>query len=183
MVRINITVSAALLFAFWAGVPTLAQSSSSQASSAVISTQPSQSKLQSPPAQPNSTTVWTNEDLSGLRGDSVASNRAVAPPKPSATATKPSATAASRGKDAKWYHDQISKLQAQLPPLDAQISNYQAALAGKPVDSTRTYGWVRPADWSAQLAQLQQKRDDISNKITSLVDEARHKGIPANTLP
>jgi hypothetical protein len=183
MVLCKITPCALLLFAFSVGVPTFAQSSSPESSPAGVSAQPPQSLSQSAttaPVQPNSKTVWTNDDLSGLRGESVASNHADVSVRPSATASKPNAPTP---KDAKWYNDQIAKLQAQLPPLDDQISQLQAALAGKPVDTTRKWGGVRPSDWSVQLAQCQQKRDGVLSKITALKDQARHSGIPTNLLP
>jgi hypothetical protein len=42
---------------------------------------------------------------------------------------------------------------------------------------------VRPDDWRDQLARLQKQRDDIVAKISALIDEARHNGVPANALP
>jgi hypothetical protein len=183
MVRCKLTLCALLLLALSVGVPAFAQNSSPESSPTGASAQPPQSLSQNAttaPAQPNSKAVWTNDDLSGLRSESVASNHASVSVRPSATASKPSAPAP---KDAKWYNDQIAKLQAQLPPLDDQISQLQAALAGKPVDTTRKWGGVRPGDWSVQLAQCQQKRDGILSKITALKDQARHNGIPANLLP
>lgn len=183
MVRCKITLCALLPFALSFGSSALAQSSSPESAAAGVSAQPPQSLSQSAttaPVQPNSKTVWTNDDLSGLRSETVASNHANVSVRPSATASKPNA---SMPKDAKWYNDQIAKLQAQLPPLDDQISQLQAALAGKPVDTTRKWGGVRPGDWSVQLAQCQQKRDGVVSKITALKDRARHNGIPANLLP
>jgi hypothetical protein len=119
--------------------------------------------------------------MSDLRVGAEVSNRVAPPAKPSATAKKP--PTAPKAKDAKWYHDQIEKLQAQLPPLESQISELQAALSGQTVDSTRKYAGVKLDDWSVELAQLQQKRDDIFGKIAALEDEARHDGVPANLLP
>ncbi len=175
---------ALFLFSVAIGDPALAQNSASNSSSTAQSGQAMQPPLQNTaaaPVLPAPTRVWTNDDLSTLRSDNGVSNHPASRAKPSPPAAKPSTTP--KGKDAKWYHDQIAKLQAQLPPLDSQISNFQAALAGKAVDATRTYSWAKPDDWSVQLAQLQQKRDDISSKIAALEDEARHRSIPANALP
>jgi hypothetical protein len=89
-------------------------------------------------------------------------------------------------REAQWYHDQIAKLQAKLPPLDAQIAQLQAAINGEPTgdakSSTRPKG-VKSGDWREELADARQKRDAIAGKIAALQDEARHVGIPANALP
>jgi len=178
------TLFVLLSFLIAVGDAALAQdtlSSSSATAQSGQAVQPSSQNTASASVLPAAARVWTNDDLSTLRSDNGASNHPASRAKLSTTAAKPSTP--SRGKDAKWYHDQIAKLQAQLPPLDSQISNYQAALAGKPVDTTRTYSWAKPDDWSVQLAQLQQKRDGISSKIAALEDEARHNSIPANALP
>ena len=176
MVRYKLTLRGLLLISLAAGVPAFAQSNSPEASSAAVSAQTATTAA----TQSNSKKVWTNEELAGLPSESVASNHASASVRPSVNVSKSNAPTS---RDAKWYNDQIAKLQAQLPPLDDQISQLQAALAGKPVDSTRRWGGVRPGDWSAQLAQCQQKRDGILSRITALKDQARHNGIPSNQLP
>jgi hypothetical protein len=88
--------------------------------------------------------------------------------------------------DAQWYHDQIAKLQAKLPPLDEQIAKLQAAIDGAPTGdaktSTRPTG-VRAGDWRTQLADAHKQRDDIADKIAALQDEARHFGIAPNMIP
>jgi hypothetical protein len=99
----------------------------------------------------------------------------------------PKAAAAPKARgDAQWYHDQIAKLQAKLPPLDAQIAQLQAAIDGAPTGdaktSTRPQG-VKAGDWRLQLADTQKQRDGIAEKIATLQDEARHVGIPPNAIP
>jgi chaperonin cofactor prefoldin len=101
--------------------------------------------------------------------------------KPAGTVNKPKPNA--KGKDAGWYRTQISKLQAQIPPLDEKISQLQAALNGQTVNSPRQYGGTRPDDWHDELARLQKQRDDIDTKIAALQDQARHDGVPENELP
>ncbi|HWF38885.1 MAG TPA: hypothetical protein VG322_10225, partial [Candidatus Acidoferrales bacterium] len=69
--------------------------------------------------------VWTNDDFSGTDpqpGVSIVRNQ----PKNAVRRTAPT------GRNAKWYHDQIARLQAKLPPLDSQIAALQSALDGKP---------------------------------------------------
>jgi hypothetical protein len=138
------------------------------------------------PATPQSATkkVWTNEDVSGLDPHAGVSTVGNTP----ASSVKPGQKhpANSKNRDAKWYHAQIAKLQAKLPPLDAQIAELQAAIDGKPtgdaIKSTRPRG-VKADSWANELADLQKKRDDAVAQIAALQDEARHQGVAANTLP
>src|SRR5277367_894163 len=165
-----------LLLPLSMGGQALAQNSPAELSTAASASQTSPSAVQTAatPPEPAAKRVWTNDDLSDLSAGSEVLNHAGPAVKPPATTAKPSAP---KSKDTKSYNDQIAKLQAQLPPLDSQISQLQEALAGKPVDTTRTWGGVRPDDWSLQLARLQQKRDDVVGKIAALKDQARHGGI------
>jgi hypothetical protein len=167
-----------LLFSVAMGVPALAQTNSSPTAPSEQATQ-STAEAANAPVQPATKKVWTNDDMPDV-------TRSPATAKPPATAVKvsaPRAPAAPKTKSALWYRDQIAKLQAQLPPLESQISELQAALSGESVGETRKYWGVKPDDWSVQLKQLQQKRDDIFAKIAVLQDQARHDGVPANSLP
>jgi hypothetical protein len=150
------------------------------------STQPSdcselvaQSSAMAPPAQKK---IWTNDDLSGFHNDTGSSSVGSGPAP--ARSAQPTAEASKR--NAAWYRGQISKLQVKILPLDAQIGALQSAIEGKPAGdakkSVRPFS-VRADDWPAELAQLIEKRDDISAKITALRDQARRSGVPANALP
>lgn len=180
---------ALLLCSFAVAAPALAQSNSPSTSPAAPSEQTTQASVQATSLasdQPAAKKVWTNDDMSDVRDGSGIPNRPAPAKKPAGTAVKqpPSKAATSpKAKDAKWYQDQIAKLQVQLPPIESQISDLQAALSGQSVDAVRKFGWLRPDDWNAQLAQLQQKRDGIFAKIGALEDEARHDGVAMNTLP
>ena len=123
--------------------------------------------------------VWTNEDMSEVHKNSVISTF-------SATSSKPGnakAAGNAKGGNAKQYQDQITKLQAKLPPLDEQIAELQATLNGTAVNSTRHYSGTKIDDWHEELVQLQKQREDISAKIGALQDEARRNGVPANQIP
>ncbi len=135
-----------------------------------------------PPAatQPASKKVWTNEDVVGLRADSRISTFSQPNAKPAKNGAKPTN---SEGKDATWYENRIAGLQAKLPQLDDQIGQLQAALNGEQVNSVRKWGGVRPDDWRVELDTLQQKRVSIQSEISTLEDQARHAGVPANALP
>ena len=131
--------------------------------------------------QPAAKKVWTNEDVGDLRDHSAISTFAGT----NATTASPTRklVPAASANDAKRYQNQILELQAKIPPLDDKIHQLQDALDGKTVNSVRTYGGVRADDWRDQLSRLQKKRNDISAKIAALEDEARHKGVPPNSLP
>jgi hypothetical protein len=127
--------------------------------------------------------VWTNEDLGKTQGQPGISTFKSADSKNGNTAAK---SHPARPHDPGWYRGQIAKLQAQIPPLDKQIAEIQAALEGKPtgdtVQSTRPAG-VKFDSWEHELAQAKQKREDILDKISALQDEARHNGVSPNQLP
>jgi hypothetical protein len=142
-----------------------------------------QSSPQAAPAKK----VWTNEDVGELRSESVIStfspaNSKTSAAKSSASGQKP----ASKGKDAKWYRDQITKLEASIPPLDNQIAELQAAIDGKPTgngtESTRPSA-VKIDSWPVEMDNLQKKRSAVLSQINALYDDARHSGIPDSALP
>lgn len=125
--------------------------------------------------------VWTNEDVGDLRDRAPISTVGDSAPKTGKPADK--AAPPAKGKNAKWYVDQIQALEAKIPPLNDRIQQLQAALNGDQVNSTRQYGGVRPDDWRDQLQRLQKQRDDLQAKIAALEDQARHDGVAPNLLP
>jgi hypothetical protein len=140
-------------------------------------------------AQTPSKKVWTNDNVKAPEGQPEVStfqpeNRGTAQPdgKPHGK----SAASPKNNRDAKLYQDQIAKLQAKVPALDAQIAQLQAAIKGDPTgdakSSTRPRG-VKADSWASEIAQLQKQRDDIVDKIAALQDEARHNGVSLTALP
>ena len=177
---------AALFVSLGIAITTRAQNNSS-GPSAAPSEQTNQSSAQIAPtssAQPATKKVWTNDDMTGLHDNPTISMVGTSNSGSTKTTNKP-ATAA-KTKNAKTYQDQMAKLEAQIPPLDSQIAELQAAIDGKPTgdakESTRPRS-VKIDDWSAEMEQLQQKRDDIQARIDTLRDQARHNGVATNTLP
>lgn len=180
--RILASLSALILCVAFA-VGSRAQSSSAGSSGTAGAPAESSSQASSTaPAQPTEKRVWTNDDVSSLRDAPTISTFT----EPNAKAAKTGAKPASKGRDAKWYQNQIAKLQAQLPPLDTQIAELQSAIEGRPTgdsrESTRPYG-VKADQWPVELDQLQRKRGEIEGHISALEDEARHNGVAANALP
>ena len=133
------------------------------------------------PAPPAAKKVWTNDDVPDLRDQSVISTVGDSAPK---HGNKPATTAKNNG--AKPYQAQIARLEAQIPPLDAQIAELQAAIDGKPTGDAKTSQrprGVKADDWSVEMQDLQKKRDGILDQISALKDQARHQGVPPNSLP
>ena len=176
MLRSAITLIVGFIFTTAAASSVHAQSaappptsSSPSAQSAASGTTPTQQKK-----------VWTNDDVSAAHSQSdgsIASNR------PAQNAGANPAAKPKNKKEAKWYQDQITKLQSQIPPLDAQIAELKSALAGDPVNEPRHYGGTRIGDWKEQLDQVQKRRQDTLDKISALEDEARHNGVSPNAIP
>ncbi len=133
------------------------------------------------PAPPAGKKVWTNDDVSDLRGESVISmvgssnTRAADKPAPNA-----------KNANAKSYQAQIARLESQIPPIDSQIAELQAAIDGKPTGDGKTSQRprsVKTDDWSVEMQSLQKKRDGIVAQIAALKDQARHQGVTPNALP
>ena len=127
--------------------------------------------------------VWTNENLGGSHTNDSAAQASNSGSNAASGAGSGAPAKPKSKKDPRWYHDQIAKLQAQLPALDKSITQLQAALDGKTLNEPLHYGGNRIGDWKEQLQQLQVKRQDIADKITALEDEARHNGVGTNALP
>ncbi len=172
--RFSSVVFASLLFVLGAAPAIRAQSASAPVPAPTSGSTQSQPQPQTPQKK-----VWTNENLGGSHSQPDDSSASAQPGSNAGTAAaKPKSK-----KDAKWYRDQIARLQAQIPPLDKTIAELQAALEGKTLNEPLHYGGNRIGDWKEQLEKLQTKRQDTLDKIAALEDEARHNGIQPNALP
>jgi hypothetical protein len=189
MNRRVLPIVAAFVFLAASGATAYAQTQASQSIQSTQALAPAQATAQNsasnPPApQPTPKKVWTNDEMSTL--DPHAGVSAVGTSNANSTTSGGKPRATSKNRDPKWYQDQISKLQAKIPPLDKQIAELRAALDGKPTGdakrSTRPTG-VKTDDWSRELADLQKKRGDTLAQISALQDQARHNGVAPNALP
>jgi hypothetical protein len=177
-----LTLLAAVLFVASAATAARPQSSSSGQTAPApdqTSAANSSSSTATPPAQKK---VWTNEDVPDLRGQSVISTVG----DPNANRTGRPATTAKNNGASKPYQAQIARLQAQIPSLDAQIAELQAAIDGKPTGDAKASQRPRSVkgdDWSVEMQDLRKKKDAILEQIAALKDQARHQGVPPNTLP
>lgn len=139
--------------------------------------------VQSPSAQQpakKAKKVWTNDDLDALRGGPRTASTAAAAPAEAPAAAGGAATRESpREKMAKELREKLAPLRVQLDAIDAQIKQTRDGL-NNPFKGSNAVGLanpsaiMRPADL---LQQLQQKRQDIQQKISDLEDEARRNGI------
>jgi hypothetical protein len=133
------------------------------------------------PAPTPAKKVWTNEDVTDLRG--VAPISTVGSTDPN-VGKKPKQTANNR--NPRGYQTQIARLEGQIPSLDAQIAELQAAIDGKPTGDAKVSQRprsVKADDWNVEMQELQKRKQDILDQIATLKDEARHQGVPPNTLP
>ena len=144
-----------------------------------VAENPPPSTAAAPDAATPAKRVWTNDDVGDLRRESAISTVGVANAKPqkSAVTNKVADPETTRS-----YHDRILALQGKLPPIDAQIADLQGVLNGQTVNSTR-HTSAKIDDWHDELTRLQQQKSDIETKISTLQDEARHKGVPENQIP
>jgi hypothetical protein len=174
LTRFLFAATVVLLFTLSATPAIHAQSAPAPAPAQTSASTQSQPQSQAPQKK-----VWTNDNLGGSHSQPDDSSAAA---QPGSNANSTASAKPKSKKDAKWYHDQIAKLQAQIPPLDKTIAELQAALDGKTLNEPLHYGGNRIGDWKEQLEQLQTKRQDTLDKITALEDEARHNGVATNEL-
>jgi hypothetical protein len=183
-------VAAALCLAAADAVTTRAQTGASPGQPAAQSTQaaaspPGATRSAEAPATstPTAQKVWTNEDVTALHDEPISTfGKPNAKPAKVPAGMKPGAA----GQNSQQLLNEIKKLQGQIPSLDSQIAQLQAAIEGQPTGdaktSARPYG-VKLDSWQAQLAELQKKRDDTLMRIGVLQDQARHNGVPGNSIP
>jgi hypothetical protein len=179
-----LTFLAAFLLAAGAATTARAQNTSSGEATPAAGQVSGTNSSPATPAAPASKKVWTNDDVTVLRGESAIST--VGQPNAKTGAKPGDKPGAGKNGNAKAYQAQIARLEAQVPPLDAQIAELQAAIDGKPTGDGKTSQrprGVKADDWSVEMQQLQKKRDNTLDQIAALKDQARHQGVPANTLP
>jgi hypothetical protein len=120
--------------------------------------------------------VWTDDDLNS-EPHPTGSSRSAGTARPTPVRGGPNAS------NAKWYRDQIAKLQSKIPPIDSQIATYRDALNGKEVPSSgMQLGHYKLGDLQQEIAKLEKQRADIQDQINNLQDRARRAGIRPGDL-
>jgi hypothetical protein len=130
--------------------------------------------------------VWTDDDVSSLGGgisvvgdsSSSSSGRTSTP----SDETRQSGTAQSS--EIAHYRNELRQLQAQLDVTDKKIDD----LRNFKGDNTSSSGGINPSHGytmtpvADQIKQLEAKRQQIQDRIDSVTDEARKKGIEPGDL-
>jgi hypothetical protein len=130
------------------------------------------------PGSPAAKKVWTNENLGDVKGGvSVVGDR-----RNQNYHMTPSQTADAATVDR--IKKTLQKLQSQLDEVNAKLASYKQFQNGEPVSSGErdtSKGYSRtPVD--QQMNQLLSKKNDLSNQMGDLLDEARKKGIDPGQL-
>jgi hypothetical protein len=167
---------AAGIFLFAALAPSFAQDTAPIAPTPATAAASSDKKDSSDTkTAPKPKKVWTNDDMAELRANSTVS--VVGPQaqgrKIQQRSYYPNATQSELM--LKMYRQQIDQLQVQVDSIDKQIANLRDAIAGKTVDSSRTYDpWGgRQGDWSSQIDQLQKNRGSVLKQIDTVEEQIR----------
>lgn len=122
--------------------------------------------------------VWTNEDVSGMKGpisvvgdgkNSKGKTSVQNPPDPTYVAN---------------VRKQLQKLQDQMADADKELAGLKNFSEGEPVATPdrelhKSYN-SQPID--QQITNLQTKKKDLQSKIDALLDEARKKGVEPGQL-
>jgi hypothetical protein len=172
----------------------LAQSQSQPAQSSSSS----QSQAQSQPQQkddsvadaakkpqkdkPKPKRVYTEEDLSGLRGNGVSVvGDANAPARSNAPASQPSGDATKSVRDEEYWRGRASQIKEQMAAADEAIKNLQAEIkkngaTGFDAQSGLKQNVIYVDDRNARLKQLEQRRQDLDKQMDLLQEEGRKAG-------
>jgi chromosome segregation ATPase len=173
----------------------LAQSQSQPAQSSSSS----QSQAQSQPQQkddsvadaakkpqkdkPKPKRVYTEEDLSGLRGNGVSVvGDANAPARSNAPASQSSGGDATKSvRDEEYWRGRASQIKEQMAAADEAIKNLQAEIkkngaTGFDAQSGLKQNVIYVDDRNARLKQLEQRRQDLDKQMDLLQEEGRKAG-------
>ena len=115
---------------------TVPQQATPQNSNATGSANPTGAAGTTSIVQPAQKKVWTNDDMGDVHARPEISTFSGSNGK-GANGKSTAGTQGSKNGNGKQYRQQISNLQAKLPPLDEQISQLQAGLNGATMNSTR----------------------------------------------
>jgi hypothetical protein len=164
-----------------------AQSSSSSQSQA--QSQPQQKDDSVPDAakkpqkdKPKPKKVYTEEDLSGLRGNGVSVvGDANAPTRSNAPASQPSGDATKSVRDEEYWRGRASQIKEQMAATDEAIKNLQAEIkkngaTGFDAQSGLKQNVIYVDDRNARLKQLEQRRQDLDKQMDLLQEEGRKAG-------
>jgi hypothetical protein len=168
MFRLFLTLG--LLFA---GVLPLTAQSDGPTSIAATAKEPDSAKASTTSAG-NPKRVWTNEDLGGPVGASVANNQAIRNP-PAANKTVDPATIDRIKKN-------LKKLQEQLVDVNLKLDSFRKFQQGENVSSAGASKAYTRTPIEQQVATLQGKKKQLELQIDALYEQARKKEIEPGQL-
>jgi phage major head subunit gpT-like protein len=118
--------------------------------------------------------VWTDDDLHGLGGVSVVGD---------SRANSKGRSSTNKDGTAADYKQQLAKLQAQLDDIDKKLSELRSFNGDNGKDTAiQTNHRLSRGSISDQIAQLETKKADVTERMQKIYDEARHKGIEPGAL-
>ena len=157
----------------FAGVLPVAAQSDGPSSIAATPKEPDSGTVSTPSAS-NPKRVWTNEDLGGPVGASVANNQASHNP-PAAKKTADPATIDRIKKN-------LKKLQEQLVDVNLKLDNFRKFQKGENVSSAGVGKTYTRTPIEQQVATLQDKKKQLELQIDALYEQARKKEIEPGQL-
>lgn len=186
----------------WVGLALLGSSTLSLAQSQsqpAQSTPSSQSQPQSQPPQKDASTadaakkpqkdkpkpkrVYTEEDLSGLRGNGISVvGDANGPARSNALASQSSGRDATKSvRDEEYWRGRASQIKEQMAAADEAIRNLQAEIkkngaAGFDAQTGLKDNVIYVDDRNARLKELEQRRRDLDKQMDLLQEEGRKAG-------
>jgi hypothetical protein len=136
-----------------------------------------------PKDKPKPKRVYTEEDLSGLRGNGVSVvGDANAPARSNAPASQSSGGDATKSvRDEEYWRGRASQIKEQMAATDEAIKNLQAEIkkngaTGFDAQSGLKDNIIYVDDRNARLKQLEQRRQDLDKQMDLLQEEGRKAG-------
>jgi hypothetical protein len=133
--------------------------------------------------KPKPKRVYTEEDLSGLRGNGVSVvGDANAPARSNVPASQPSGGDATKSlRDEEYWRGRASQIKEQMAATDEAIKNLQAEIkkngaTGFDAQSGLKQNVIYVDDRNARLKQLEQRRQDLDKQMDLLQEEGRKAG-------
>jgi flagellar motility protein MotE (MotC chaperone) len=133
--------------------------------------------------KPKAKKVYTEEDLSGLRGNGVSVvGDANAPARSNAPASRSSGGDATKSvRDEEYWRGRASQIKEQMAATDEAIKNLQAEIkkngaTGFDAQTGLKDNVIYVDDRNARLKQLEQRRQDLDKQMDLLQEEGRKAG-------
>jgi hypothetical protein len=133
--------------------------------------------------------VWTNDDLTRLRGGAVSFTGATAPPAPAAAEEAPAGAAEGAAAEGEpepeppkeetreYWQERLQALQDQIQQIDQQIQSLQSSRGQAGSNALNVAGSNPGVQVEDTIQRLQAQRRQLQQQISDLQDEARRQGV------